>query len=291
MKNVSVTTVGTALTIPHTLVSKLLNLYDYPHPSKPGIVIPGYDKAHALRTTKMCVAVARNLKHPEHRVQDYQIACLLHDLGRAGLDPKLFGAIWSWARAQGIPTRPTEWRARHPTTTYGKETAAFISLYRIPLEEYGIPMHPWACEQVEMRLGFARRMRRQLRTIKATLKNLGINWKPWMPKVTLYYYYPEKLTHDAPWVRELGEILMACEQLEAYNNRRRGKDYYTRAEANFAQAFEYLDSLMAKGQLSEKVVKMIRTLTAQGLFDTIFQTARGRKLSPMDKHYLRKLTS
>ncbi|MEC4674884.1 MAG: HD domain-containing protein, partial [Nitrospirota bacterium] len=261
MKNISPTAVGTALTIPRTLVSSLLNLYDYPHPSKSGMVIRGYDKSHALRTAKMCIAVARDLEHPADRVEDYQIACLLHDLGRAGLETKLFGAIWSWARAHGIPTRPAEWRALHQKTAYGKETAAFISLYRTRLEQSGITMHKWACEQVEMRLGFARRMRRQLRRVKPTLKNLNINWKPWMSKVTLYYYYPEKLANGAPWVRELGEILVACEQLEAYSNRRRGKDYYTRGQESFAHAFQYLDRLVANGQLSGNVVKRVKVLT------------------------------
>src|SRR2546428_7385467 len=92
-----------AFTIPQALVTKLLALYDYPDPRRPGRIIPGYDRAHALRTALMCAAVARRLGYSEARLKRYQIACLLHDLGRAGLDPKVFGAIWSWARRQGIP--------------------------------------------------------------------------------------------------------------------------------------------------------------------------------------------
>src|SRR3989475_7348385 len=104
------------LLMPRSGVGPLMQLYDYPHPRKPGRVIRGYDRHHALRTARMCAAVARRLGHPEERVQRYQIACLLHDLGRAGLDQELFGKIWSWARANGIPTRPREWRSEEHTS-------------------------------------------------------------------------------------------------------------------------------------------------------------------------------
>src|SRR2546422_11484167 len=88
-------------------------------------MIPGYDRPHALRTARMCVAVATRLGHPPARVATFQVACLLHDLGRSGLDRRLFGTIWSWARRQGIPTRPREWRAGPPATSNGRETEAF----------------------------------------------------------------------------------------------------------------------------------------------------------------------
>ena len=100
------------LWISESTVEALLEFYDYPHPKKTGEIIKGYDKGHALRTAKMCAAVARHLGHGEKVVCDYQIACLLHDLGRAGLDEKLFGKIWSWASAHKIPTRPLEWRKK-----------------------------------------------------------------------------------------------------------------------------------------------------------------------------------
>ncbi len=109
------------LWIPGSTVAVILRHYDYPHPQEPGKVIEGYDKAHALRTAKMSAAVAHHLGHDSDRVRLYQIACLLHDLGRAGLDQKLSGEIWTWAKSQGIPTRPAEWRARYPETVYGKE--------------------------------------------------------------------------------------------------------------------------------------------------------------------------
>ena len=125
------------LLVPRSLVGPLMRLYDYPHPRKPGRVIRGYDRHHALRTARMCAAVARRLGHPEERVERYQIACLLHDLGRAGLDQELFGKIWSWARANGIPTRPREWRAVHPSTGYGRETEAFLVRYTQDLSRLG----------------------------------------------------------------------------------------------------------------------------------------------------------
>ena len=56
-------------------------------------MIRGYDRPHAVRTARMCVAVATALGHGAERVCQYQVACLLHDLGRAGLDRQLFGKI------------------------------------------------------------------------------------------------------------------------------------------------------------------------------------------------------
>ncbi len=279
------------LWMPRSTVTTLLQCYDYPHPQKPGKIIKGYDKAHALRTAKMCAAVAHYLGHNHERVHRYQIACLLHDLGRAGLDRKLFGTIWTWARTQGIPTRPAEWRAQYPDTPYGKETEAFWKLYRSRLQELGVTMDHWAKEQVEMRLGYARRLRRLIKQIKPTLTQHGIQWFAWMEKVTLYYYYPEKLADDPAWIRELGEILVACEQLEAYSNRERGSDYYNRTNESFVDAFGYLDSLRVNGQLSPKVLTAVRDLTAEGLFDAILKAARKGGLTQKELGFLRSLNT
>lgn len=276
--------------IARPLTSSLLKLYDYPHPHKPGRWISGYDKAHALRTARMCIAVAQRLGFSQERIRSYFIACLLHDLGRAGLDQKLFGAIWSWAKRQNIPTRPKEWRMAYPETPYGKETEAFLLRYRPALEKMGIHMDGWVREQVEMRLGFARRLRRRLRVVRPDLARLGITWSPWMEKVMLYYYYPEKLSQAPQWVHQLAEILVACEQLEAYSNRRRGQDYYTRSTECFREAFEFLDTLMGKGIVSQPVMDAIRTLVAEGTFDHLLRAARGGTLSSSELRYLRSLT-
>ena len=277
------------LFVTEPLVNKLLQHYDYPHPENPSEVIEGYDKHHALRTAKMCAAVAHHLGHDDERVRHYQIACLLHDIGRAGLDQDLFGKIWTWARTEEIPTRPAEWRAEHPDTIYGNETEAFWTLYHTQLQGLGIKIGAWAKEQVEMRLGYARRLNRLMEQLKPKLKHDGIQWFDWMEQVALYYYYPEKLDDAPDWVHELGEILVACEQLEAYSNRERGSDYYNRNDENFIDAFNYLESLKEKGQISVKVLSAVRLLTGQGLFDTILAEARDGQISDKDLDYLRSL--
>ena len=141
-----------------------------------------------------------------------------------------------------------------------------------------------------MRLGYARRMKRMLRVIKPQLRHLNISWHRWMEHVILYYYYPELISREQPWVRELGEILVACEQLEAYSNRQRGQDYYTRSQESFEDAFRYLNSLIRKKQLSRKVVGAVRSLTATGQFDSILATAKGSALTPKDIQFLRTLS-
>ena len=268
----------------------LLNYYDYPHPET-GKIIDGYDKPHALRTAKMCATVAKYLGHDEERVRQYQTACLLHDMGRAGLEQDLFGKIWTWAKQQNIPTRPAEWRAVHPETTYGEETEAFLKNYQTQLKELGITINDWAKEQVEMRLGYGRRLNRIIQNIIPDIEEHHIAWSDWMEKVCLYYYYPEKLAEEPDWLRELGEILVTCEQLEAYSNRTRGNDYYNRKDESFEDAFNYLDSLKEKGQIGSKVLDAVRQLTAEGVFDAILKEAREGHLSEDDLKFLRSLNN
>lgn len=279
------------LVIPRPLVAKLMRLYDCSDPRRPDRMIRGYDRPHAVRTARMCAAVATRLGHPAARVRQYQIACLLHDLGRAGLDRGLFGAIWSWAKHHGIPTRPREWRAVHPETRYGRETEAFWKLYAPALKEAGVMIDDWALEQVEMRLGYARRLARRLRAVKPLLKELSVRWESWMGRVMLYYYYPEKLMGATSWVRQLAEVLVACEQFEAYNNRRRGADYYTRRRESVEEAVNYLTKLRLEGILSHVVVDGLILLASEGAFDRILTEARGTSLSPREKRFLRTMTS
>lgn len=285
--------VGTRMTsvpllVTRALAAKLLHFYDYPDPRRPGRLIKGYDCAHALRTARMCAAVAQRMGHQPARVKQFHIACILHDLGRAGLDRELFSRIWSWARGQGIPTRPREWRARHPETRYGRETEAFVASYKEAITATGIVMDPWACEQVEMRLGYARRLARRLRIVKPSLRELGIVWSPWMGRIMLYYYYPEKLEGARPWVRQLAEILVACEQFEAYSNQQRGRDYYARLREDLSEAFTFLAALQREGILSRPVVLTLRDLAAEGFFDTLLEQAKGRPLSRHERTYLRQ---
>ena len=277
------------LLLPRSLVSQLMRLYDVAHPLRRGRLIRGYDRAHAIRTARMCAAVASALGHEPERVRQFQIACLLHDLGRAGLDRLLFGKIWSWAKAHGIPTRPREWRAVHPETTYGRETEAFIARYRQALADDGILITPWAKEQIEMRLGYARRLARRLRTVRSSIARMGVRWESWMQAVMLYYYYPEKLAHARPWVKELGEVLVACEQFEAYSNHRRGRDYYARKNETIAEAFAYLEKLEREGILSARVLKALRHLAASGRFDGIIAEARGSRMTANERRLLRQM--
>jgi hypothetical protein len=237
----------------------------------------------------MCAGVALSLGHSPSRVKQYQVACLLHDLGRAGLDRRLFGRIWSWAKQHGIPTRPREWRAVHPKTRYGHETEGFLARHGKELMKAGIPLDAWAREQIEMRLGYARRLARQVRAVKPKLTRLGVQWAPWMERVMLYYYYPERLAWAPRWVRELAQVLVACEQFEAYSNRTRGRDYYTRASEDIREAFAYLEKLRGEGIVGGSVLRTIKSLAAEGAFTKLLAQARGHGLSRREQTYLRAL--
>ena len=277
------------LLIPQALVAQLLRLYDYPHPTILHRLIRGYDRPHAVRTARMCAAVAAALGHDAARVRQYQIACVLHDLGRAGLDRQLFGKIWSWAKERGIPTRPREWRALHPETSYGRETEAFLTRYRKDLEADGIAITSWAKEQVEMRLGYSRRLSRRLRIVRGEIATMGVRWESWMQRVMLYYYYPEKLAGAPAWVKQLAEVLVACEQFEAYSNQQRGRDYYVRKKETLADAFAYLEKLQQEGILSQPVMTALRGLAASGEFDRVLEEARGCRLLPAERRFLRQM--
>lgn len=137
-----------------------------------------------------------------------------------------------------------------------------------------------------MRLGFARRLKKCLRPVKTELKTLDISWAPWMERIMLYYYYPEKLETAAKWIHQLGEILVACEQLEAYSNHQRGKDYYARSEESFQAAFTYLRELTKQQIVSQDVLQTICRLTREGRFTTTLRQARGGTLSPAEQRYL-----
>jgi len=277
------------LLISESTAKSLLKFYDYPHPEKTNKIIEGYDKDHALRSAKMSAAVATYLGYDKDIVREYQIACILHDLGRAGLDKKLFGKIWTWAENHKIPSRPLEWREKYPQTEYGFETEAFWDMYSSKIQEMGIKNIEWAKEQIEMRLGYARRLNRLIENIKPSLKKQGIEWTDWMQKVILYYYYPEKMKDSPGWMREFGEILVGCEKLEANSNRIRGKDYYNRVDESFEDAFNYLNKLKDEDRISEKVLFAIQTLVSEGLFDGILKEARNGYISKKELKFLRSI--
>ena len=254
-------------------------------------MLPGYDKAHAHRTARMCIPVAEALGHPLPRLQQFEVACLLHDMGRAGLDSKLFGTIWSWAKQEGIPTRPREWRAAFPETPYGQESQAFITRYKDALLRQGLQLTRSVKDHIDMRLDFAQRLKRSLSQAKSALQNLGLEWAPWMERIMLYYYYPEKLDTAPAWMHQLAEILVACEQLEAYSNHRRGQDYYARSEESFQAAFTYLRQLTQQNIVSHEIFATICRLTREECFTNILRQARGGKLSTTEQHYLNSVAA
>ena len=91
-----------------------------------------------------------------------------------------------------------------------------------------------------------------------------------------------------PWVRQLAEVLVACEQFEAYSNQRRGRDYYVRRREDLSEAFAYLHTLQREGIISRPVVRALRELAAEGAFDAVLAHARGRALTARERAYLRR---
>ena len=65
-------TTSLPLLVPRAFASTLLRFYDYPDPRRPGRMIKGYDCPHAVRTARMCAAVAQRLGHDPARVQQAQ---------------------------------------------------------------------------------------------------------------------------------------------------------------------------------------------------------------------------
>jgi hypothetical protein len=88
----------------------------------------------------------------------------------------------------------------------------------------------------------------------------------------------------------LAEILVACEQFEAFSNRQRGRDYYVRHRESLTEAFDYLESLRREGILSRPVVEALRDLTAEGAFDAVLKEARGRPLTQAERRLLGRRT-
>ena len=140
-----------------------------------------------------------------------------------------------------------------------------------------------------MRLGYARRLARRLHAVRSSIKRLSVRWEPWMQAVMLYYYYPEKLAGARPWVKELAEVLVACEQFEAYSNRQRGRDYYGRRSESLEEAFRYLDKLEVEGILSAPVLSALKQLAAAGSFDDLLASARGTGMTLPERRFVRRL--
>jgi hypothetical protein len=253
----------------------LLALYDTPDPHRPGYTLPGYDRDHARRTAAIVMRVAPEVGISEEWRERLEVAALLHDLGRAGMDPRLFGAVFQAAQDAGMPVRLPELRERYPQVQESDAVELFLELARPALKARGIAITPQVREHVEMRMDFRGRLRRMLERHAGTLRGLGVTVESWMEKVILYYYYPHLMRGEPQVVRRMGMTLVACENFEAFNNARRGRDYYGRPGETMRQAFEALTSFQERGLVEADIVWALAHIAASGELDPVVQEARG----------------
>lgn len=273
----------------------ILAMYDTPDQARPGHVIDGYDKDHAERTTRIVQVVAKAASLPEKWLPDLEIITLLHDLGRAGMDAELFGRIFGIAEEIGLPIRIRQLRAKYPEVTEQGAPEFFTARIKPALEAKGILLTPNVYDHILMRMDFKGRLRRLLKKRQPALSALGITVKPWMEKVMLYYYYPQDMTGEIDDVRLMGMLLVACENFEAYNNRRRGNDYYGRRDEQLREVFTALDHFERDGLVSAHVMHTLKCLTANGTLDSIIKESRGvpssSQLSPSDLTFQKQLAA
>ena len=252
----------------------VLALYDAPDPARPGHVIPGYDRDHAERTARIVLRLARELALDPRRHPGLELACLLHDLGRAGMDSHLFGQIFGLAQEAGLPVRLRDLRARYPHVTEEQAPAFFLDLVAPLLAPHNIPLDDRLRDHIAMRMDFRGRLRRMLQQSAPTLHALGLAVEPWMERVMLYYYYPELMHGQPDDVRLMGMILVACENFEAYNNVRRGRDYYGRTGERLPDVFAALDRFQTQGLIAPRILDALKRLTAAGALDAVIKESR-----------------
>ena len=278
-----------------TLRRNLLSLYDAPSPGDPSRVVPGYDKAHAERATRIVLALAGELALPQEWLADLEVTCLLHDLGRAGMDPQLFGSIFRLAEERGVPVRLSELRERYPDLEEEHACAHFLDLMAPVFHEAGLEITPAVADHVSMRLDFRGRLRRVLDECKPKLAAWGVAAHPWMEKVMLYYYYPALIADEPAEVRRMGMMLVAGENFEAYNNHERARDYYLGRDATLAAVFDALDRFEQRGLVDGAVMDALRRLTASGSLDSVIKESRGMaaddSLPPEDVAFQRRLAA
>ena len=276
-----------------TLRRNLLSLYDAPSAGDPSRVVAGYDKAHAERATRIVLALAGELGLAGDWLADLEVTCLLHDLGRAGMDPQLFGSIFRLAEERGVPVRLSEMRERYPELDEAHACGHFLDLMAPVFHEQGIEITPAVADHVAMRLDFRGRLRRVLDECAPKLAAWGVAVQPWMEKVMLYYYYPALIEDEPDEVRRMGMMLVAGENFEAYNNHERARDYYLGREATLAAVFEALDGFERRGLVDGAVMGALRRLTASGRLDAVIKESRGmatgEPLPPEDVAFQRAL--
>ena len=250
-------------------------LYDAPDPKHPGRVIRGYDCEHAERATRIVMQAARALGLDPSWEQDLEVTALLHDLGRAGMDPQLFGQLFRLAQEHGLPVRIKELLSRYRHVEEAEATRFFLDLIGPALKERGIAEGDRLVAHARMRMDFRRRLGEVLAERAPELKRLGITVKPWMEKVMLYYYYPQELDGQPPEIRLMAMVLVASENFEAYNNWRRGRDYYARPKALLRDVFAALERFREEGLVGAEVMAVLRRLTASGQLHPIIKESRG----------------
>ena len=278
-----------------TLRRNLLSLYDAPSPGDSSRIAPGYDKAHAERASRIVLALADELAVPRERLADLEVTCLLHDLGRAGMDPHLFGRIFRLAEERGVPVRLSEMRERYPDLDEAHACGHFLDLMAPAFHEAGLEITPAVADHVAMRLDFKGRLRRVLAECGPKLAAWGVAVHPWMEKVMLYYYYPALIEDEPEGTRRMGMMLVAGENFEAYNNHERARDYYLGRDASLAAVFSALDQFERRGLVDAVVMDALRRLTASGRLDGVIKESRGMAdddpLPPEDLAFQRALAA
>lgn len=273
--------------------AKLLALYDVPDPASPGWVIAGYDKAHADRTARVVLRVAKRLGFPEDKLEKLEATALLHDIGRAGMDPQLFGRIFRAAQAHGLPLRVHEVAARYPHVSKAQAMDFFLTLVKPVLAKEGIPLDSRTLDHIAMRMASDRRVRRVLRERAPELRALGVAVEPWMEQVILYYYYPEVMEGAPDDVRLMGMLLVACENFEARNNADRARDYYADGRPSLRGAFTMVREFVRTGMVTPRIYEALRDLTLRGDLDDVVRECQGlppdAPLHEEDRRFLQEL--
>ncbi len=253
---------------------KLLAMYDYRDPAT-GRMIPGYDKEHAERTSRIVIKAARRLGITGETLEELEITTLLHDLGRVGLEPGLFSRIFGYAQAEGLPVRVTDLVSQYSNIKKEQAATFYERLVKPVLKKYGIALNDRVRRHIEMRMNFERLLRSEIKRREKEFEKLGVKISDWMVKVMLYYYYPEYLSKSSDQNRLMGMLLVACENLEAYNNIQRGRDYYGRRRESLKESFAVLKRFVSQKLITKEVYDCLKQLVSSGDLDTILAESRG----------------
>ncbi len=271
----------------------ILSLYDTPDPSRPGKTVPGYDREHARRTAVVVTKLAAMLGVRSYALEKLEATALLHDIGRVGMDPKLFGAIFTIAQGHGLPVRLPQLLEAYPGTVEAEAPSLFLKLVRPHIEQEGVEVDGRVVDHIRMRMDFKGRLREVLRERAGVLRGLGVEVEPWMEKVMLYYYYPQDIAGEPEEVRLMGMVLVAGENFEAYNNCTRGRDYYGRRKESLEDAFRTLDGFVERGLVTRPVLDALKKLAASGGLNAVVNEARGlpsgAALPEEDRRFLRRM--